>query len=159
MFLGKNKSKYEKEKEKYEKEIMHHNKKQEEYNMKIKTEKQKYDFKRILSKFKFETYTKRLIAFVVLISIIDLQFSYILAFLGREEIAETLSVQICTTLLGTVIVYVIRAYFDTKAEKHNEMIKNGYISEYNGRKDIVKKIKELTNKIENNIDAENPEDS
>ena len=101
---------------------------------------------------------------------IDLQLSYILAFLGKEQIAETLSTQICVTILGTVLIYIIRAYFDTKAEKRDEMIKSGLITD--------KKLSDITddaikNKIKEVIKdsglsehikdfkykTENPEDS
>ena len=63
----------------------------------------------------------------IFISIIDLQLSYVLAFLDKGQIAESLSIQVCITIVGTAMVYMIRAYFDTKAEKRDEMIKSGLI--------------------------------
>ena len=164
-------NKYEKEKERKKKELEEYNKRQEEYDMKIKNEKQKYKFKSILGMLRFETYTKRLVAFVVATCIIDLQLSYILAFLDKPQIAESLSTQICITILGTVIIYAIRAYFDTKAEKRDEMIKEGLISGDN--KSITVSDSVIKNKVEeilNNsglsehiddesIDTEDPIDS
>ena len=110
-----------------EKQLEDYNTRQEEYDDIYKNEKQKRTFKSLLDRLKLETYTKRLVAVIITVGIIDLQLSYILAFLGREEIAEKLSVQICITILGTALTYMIRAYFDTKAEKHDEMIKSGLI--------------------------------
>lgn len=119
--------KYERRKRKEERNLEKYNHRQEEYDNIYKNEKQKHDFKSLLSRLKFETYTKRLVGIVVFISLIDLQLSYVLAFLGKDQIAETLSIQICVTLLGTILVYIVRAYFDTKAEKRDEMIKAGYV--------------------------------
>ena len=145
--------KYEREKRKKEKEFMKFNHRQEEMNTVYKNKKQKSDFKSLLYHLKLETYTKRLVAIVVFISIIDLQLSYLLAFLDKTQIAESLSNQICVTLLGTVLVYVIRAYFDTKAEKRDEMIKSGLIVD-RSRKDnnIVIPKEVLEAKIQEIID-------
>ena len=121
--------KYEWRKRREEKNLEKFNHRQEELDAKYKTEKQKSDFKTLLSRLKFETYTKRLVGFIIFACLIDLQLSYILAFLGKDQIAESLSIQICVTILGTALVYMIRAYFDTKAEKRDEMIKEGYIED------------------------------
>ena len=103
----------------------------EELNATYENEKQKSRFKSLISHLKFETYTKRLVGIVVIVGLIDLQLSYVLAFLDKVQIAESLSNQICVTLLGTILVYVVRAYFDTKAEKRDEMIKSGLIVDKN----------------------------
>lgn len=124
-------AKYNRKKRKEEKEQAKYNQRQEEYDSVYRQKKQKHDFKSLLARLKFETYTKRLVFIIVCISIIDLQLSYVLAFLDKEQIAETLSNQICVTILGTVTVYMIRAYFDTKAEKKDEMIKSGLIVDKN----------------------------
>ena len=104
-------------KEKHKKQIEKINEYQEELDRKYKEEKQKYTFKSLLSRLKSESYTKTIVAIVVFVALIDLQLSYVLAFLDKEQIAETLSVQVCITILGTVLVYIIREYFDAKAEK------------------------------------------
>jgi hypothetical protein len=114
------KDKAERQKLKDQKELDEYNKRQERYDDKIRDAKQKSDFKTMLAKLKFETYTKRLVAIIVAVGLIDLQLSYILAFMNKDQIAETLSGQICTTILGTAFIYMIRAYFDTKAEHNNK---------------------------------------
>ena len=71
-------------------------------------------------KFNFlETCTKFITIFIVTICLIDIQLSYFLAFSGKEQIAESLSSQIVVTILGVTTAYMIRAYFDTKAEQNN----------------------------------------
>lgn len=81
-----------------------------------------------------DTFTKALVAFITLISLIDLQLSYILAFMDKMAIAEELSKHICTTILGVAFVYMIRAYFDTKAEKNFEakMVEDSIASKVSG---------------------------
>ena len=93
---------------------------QEKLDRDIKNTKQTYTYKNLLERLKFETYTKRLVGFIVGFGLLDMQLSYALAFLDKTEIAETLSTQVCTTILGTALIYMVRAYFDTKAEKSDE---------------------------------------
>lgn len=66
---------------------------------------------------KLNTYTKVLVFIIVLIALIDLQLSYVLAFMDKMQIAESLSSQVCMTILGTAFIYMIRAFFDTYAEE------------------------------------------
>jgi hypothetical protein len=103
-----------------ERETAKYNAKQEKLDDKIKEIEQKSTFKNRLNKLKFPTYTKNLVALIIAICLIDLQLTYILAFMGKSVIAEELSKQICTTILGVAFVYMVRAYFDTKAEKNND---------------------------------------
>lgn len=67
-----------------------------------------------------DTYTKLLTAVIIVVALIDLQLSYVLAFLDKMQIAESLSTQICVTILGTAFIYMIRAYFDSRAEHGND---------------------------------------
>ena len=66
---------------------------------------------------KRNTYTKKLVKWILAISMIDLQLSYLLAFLGRTEIAENLSMTVVTTIIGTVITYCIKSFKETKEEE------------------------------------------
>lgn len=145
-----NEEKYKERKQKEKEKKEKFNRRQEELDDMYKNEKQKSDFKTLLSRLKFETYTKRLVALIIFVSLIDLQLSYVLAFLGKEQIAETLSTQICLTILGTAIVYLIRAYFDTKAEKDNELIRSGIIINKKSSSIIPDDV--LKNKIQEVID-------
>lgn len=103
-----------------EKEALELSKKQEAYDKKARKLAQKQNFKDRLHRIKFPTYTKNLVFFIVLVCLIDLQLTYVLAFLGQPSIAEELSKQLCITILGVAFTYMIRAYFDSKAEHSNK---------------------------------------
>ena len=66
---------------------------------------------------KRNTYTKKLVKWILAISVFDLQLSYLLAFLGRVEIAENLSMTVVTAIIGTVITYYIKSFKETKEEE------------------------------------------
>ena len=76
---------------------------------------------------KRKTYTKKLVKWILAISIFDLQLSYVLAFLGKTEIAENLSMTVVTAIIGTVITYCIKSFKETKEEE-----KVSYLREKNG---------------------------
>ena len=69
----------------------------------------------------FETFTKLWVTILLIIAVIDLQLSYILAYMGCDQIAETLSVAVVTEIIGISATYMIRAYLDTKSEKEHEL--------------------------------------
>lgn len=98
-------------------------KRQEKYDNIIKEKTQKQKFKEQIKSIKVNTFTKALVAFITLVALIDLQLSYVLAFMDKIQIAEELSKQVCTTILGVAFVYMVRAYFDSKAEYGTESTK------------------------------------
>lgn len=69
----------------------------------------------------FQTFTKLWVTLLLIIAVVDLQLSYILAFIGRETIAESLSIAVVTEIIGVICVYMIRAFFDTASEKKHEL--------------------------------------
>lgn len=144
MFGIERKSEAEKKRLRDEKNRREYNQRQEYYDDKLRNAKQKNRFKTMLAKLKFETYTKRLVAIITIVGLIDLQLSYVLAFMDKMQIAETLSGQICVTILGTALIYMIRAYFDSKAE-HN----NGRIDKVNEKtrkqieSDVMDKVRDI----------------
>lgn len=69
----------------------------------------------------FQTFTKLWVTLLLIIAVVDLQLSYILAFIGRETIAESLSIAVVTEIIGVVCVYMVRAFFDTVSEKKHEL--------------------------------------
>lgn len=69
----------------------------------------------------FETFTKAWVSILMVIAIIDLQLSYVLAYLGRDQIAESLSVAVVTEIIGVMGIYIIRAYFDTATESKHDI--------------------------------------
>ena len=122
LFFKKRKQKLseeEKERLQDEKDLLEYNRRQARYNDMLRDEVQKQRFKNNINKVRLNTFTKRLVAIIVGICIIDLQLSYVLAFLGKSATIEGLSTQLCNTILGVAFVYMIRAYFDTRAENKN----------------------------------------
>ena len=70
-----------------------------------------------------ETYTKRAVAIILVVSLIDLQLSYVLAFMGQVQIAESLSSTIASTVVGVMLGYFLKALFETFFEKREERLR------------------------------------
>jgi len=73
-------------------------------------------------KFGFITFTKKAVAVILMISLVDLQLSYLLAFMGKEQIAESLSSTIASTIIGVMIGYFLKALLETFFEKREERL-------------------------------------
>lgn len=69
------------------------------------------------------TFSKKLIAVIVAVALIDLQLPFVLAFLGKSQIAETLAVAIVTEIIGVVVTYSVKAFFETREEENNKIKK------------------------------------
>ena len=70
-----------------------------------------------------KTFTKRAVAAILVISLIDLQLSYVLAFMGQVQIAESLSSTIASTVVGVMLGYFFKALFETFFEKREERLR------------------------------------
>lgn len=68
------------------------------------------------------TFSKRAVAIILFVSIVDLQFSYILAYLGKEQIAESLSSTIATVIVGVMLGYFMKALFETFFEEREKRL-------------------------------------
>lgn len=68
------------------------------------------------------TFSKKAVAIILAVSLIDLQLSYVLAFLGKEQIAETLSSTIAEVIIGVMLGYFLKALFETYFEKREERL-------------------------------------
>jgi uncharacterized protein YacL len=68
------------------------------------------------------TFTKKAVAVILIISLIDLQLSYILAFIGKEQIAESLSITIADTIVGVMLGYFLKALFETFFEEREKRL-------------------------------------
>ena len=71
-----------------------------------------------------ETYTKRAVAVILAVSLIDLQLSYVLAFMGQVQVAESLSSTIASTVVGVMLGYFLKALFETFFEKREERLRS-----------------------------------
>lgn len=69
-----------------------------------------------------QTFSKKAVAIILAVSLIDLQLSYILAFLGKEQIAESLSSEIASVIIGVMLGYFMKALFETFFEKREERL-------------------------------------
>jgi hypothetical protein len=70
-----------------------------------------------------KTYSKRMVKSIMTVALIDLQLTYVLAFLGKEQIAETLSSDICHTIIGIGLGYFMKSYFETKKEEEMKLLR------------------------------------
>lgn len=59
-----------------------------------------------------ETFTKRKVSMILFNAIIWVYLSYILAFVGRENIAEQLSITVVKVIIYTFIPYLCKALFE-----------------------------------------------
>ena len=69
-----------------------------------------------------QTFSKKAVAIILVVSLIDQQLSYILAFLGKEQIAESLSSEIASVIVGVMLGYFMKALFETFFEKREERL-------------------------------------
>ena len=70
-----------------------------------------------------KTFTKKAVAIILVVSLIDLQLTYVLAFMGQVQIAESLSSTIASTIVGVMLGYFFKALFETFFEKREERLK------------------------------------
>ena len=131
------------------KELEEYNKRQERYNDMLKDEALKQKFLTNMDKIKINTYTKRMVAIIIGFAIVCISTSYILAFLNKDNTLESLSNQLCITILGVAFVYMIRAYFDSRAEHKNldNQIKSEIIDT------LTERVSEVFSQAGLNIDA------
>lgn len=123
----------------------------EKYEQKTEKLKAKMGFIEQIRSIRFDTFTKAMVGLIIIMACIDLQLSYVLAFLDKIQIAEELSKQVCTTILGVALVYMIRAYFDSRAEYKTKNDLNETIEQ--------KTIETLQNANINNMDIFKEEDN
>ncbi len=77
-----------------------------------------------------ETFTKKAVAAILICTLTDLQLSYILAFLGKEQIAESLSSTIAETVIGVMLGYFLKSLIETFLEKREERLRMKRDNEY-----------------------------
>lgn len=66
---------------------------------------------------KKQTFTKKWVTRLMWMAVFDIQLSYVLAFLGMVEIAQSLSVAIVTEVIGVMIGYFAKSFFETREEE------------------------------------------
>ena len=68
------------------------------------------------------TFTKKIVSILLVIAVIDLQLTYILAFMGMTETLQETSGKLITEILGVVFVYCVKSFFETREEEKNKLI-------------------------------------
>ena len=68
------------------------------------------------------TFTKIAVTAILGVSLVDLQLSYILAFMGKEQIAETLSATIVEMVVGVMLGYFLKSLFETFFEEREKRL-------------------------------------
>lgn len=67
------------------------------------------------------TFTKIIVISYSILFTIWITLSYILAFLGHDEIAQDLSSQVVIVGVATVLGYMLKAFFETREEEKNKL--------------------------------------
>ena len=62
----------------------------------------------------FGTFTKKWVSQLMYVAIFDIQ---LLAFMGKEQIAETLSITVVTEIIGVMAVYFVKSFLETKEQE------------------------------------------
>lgn len=71
---------------------------------------------------KKRTFSKRAVRWLLIIALFDLQLSYLLAFLGREQIAETLSITVITEIIAVMLGYFMKSFKETREEENVRLV-------------------------------------
>ena len=82
---------------------------------------------------KQKTFTKKWVSIIITIALIDMNIPFILAFMGREQIAETLAIAIVTEIIGVMGCYFAKSFFETRESERNRIIETGI----NKEEDVV----------------------
>lgn len=67
------------------------------------------------------TFTKKWVDRILTISLFDIQLCFVLAFMGKENIAESLGIAMATEIVGTIAGYYAKSFFETYSEKKNDI--------------------------------------
>ena len=68
-----------------------------------------------------KTYTKKMMSRIITVALIDMQLPFVLAFLGKTNIAETLGGLIVTEIIGVFLVYCAKSFFETREAEKNRI--------------------------------------
>lgn len=68
------------------------------------------------------TYTKKMMDRIITVALIDMQFPFVLALLGKEQIAETLGGLIVTEIVGVFLVYCAKSFFETRESEKTRLL-------------------------------------
>jgi len=84
--------------------------------------------------FNIDEFSKKLVWLFAINSVVWVYLSYLLAFLGKEQIAENLSEKIVIQIIGVTLIYCVKSLFENLS-KHNSWPDKSVISEYEYKND------------------------
>lgn len=64
-----------------------------------------------------KTFTKKWVSRLLWLGCLWITLSYVLAFLGKDQIAESLSQTVATVIIATILGYLCKAFFETREEE------------------------------------------
>lgn len=84
-----------------------------------------------MGKNKLVQYTKKIVTALTICAVVWISWSYVLATIqffvtGMTNTLESLSTNVCTIILGTVISYMIKSFVETYCERKNNLTKQKY---------------------------------
>ena len=59
---------------------------------------------------------------IITVALIDMQFPFLLALIGRQEIAEPMGGLIVTEIIGVFLVYCVKSFFETKESEKTRLL-------------------------------------
>jgi Na+/melibiose symporter-like transporter len=68
------------------------------------------------------TYTKKMLNRIITVALLDMQFPFLLALLGKQDIAETMGGLIVTEIIGVFLVYCAKSFFETKESEKTRLL-------------------------------------
>ena len=67
------------------------------------------------------TFTKKWMNIIMTVTLIDLQIPFVLAFLDKMQIAETLGGLLVTEIIGVFLVYCVKSFFGKREEENMKL--------------------------------------
>lgn len=92
---------------------------EEKYTSALQEESQKQEYLNKLYDIRRSTYTKKMVTWILAICIIDIQAMFIMAIFDKGAHLDGIVNNLTNTILGVSFIYMIRAYYDSKAEHKN----------------------------------------
>ena len=63
------------------------------------------------------TFTKKWVSTLLLLGCVWISLSYVLAFMGAVQIAESLSSTVASVIIATILGYLCKSFFETREEE------------------------------------------
>jgi ABC-type transport system involved in cytochrome bd biosynthesis fused ATPase/permease subunit len=86
--------------------------------------------------FNIDEFSKKLVWLFAINSVVWVYLSYLLAFLGKEQIAENLSEKIVIQIIGVTLIYCVKSLFENLSKHNSWPDKFDYSNNINEANDI-----------------------